>query len=35
MEYSNYINVFLAKNAAKFQKNTRINKYAIELKENK
>ena len=34
-EYSDYSNVFSAENAAKLLKSTRINKYAIELKENK
>ena len=34
-EYSNYNNVFLAENTAKFPKNTRINEHAIELEEDK
>ena len=34
-KYSNYNNIFLAKNIVKFLKNFEINKYAIELKKNK
>ena len=34
-EYSNYNNVFSAKNAAELLENTKINEYAIELKESK
>ena len=35
MKYSNYNNIFLIENVAKLLKNTRINKYAIKLKEGK
>ena len=34
-EYSNYSNVFLAKNVVEFPKNTLINKHAIKLDEGK
>ena len=34
-EYSDYSNVFLAKNAAELPENTGINEYAIELEESK
>ena len=34
-EYSNYSNVFSAKNAAELPENTRINEHAIELEESK
>ena len=34
-KYSNYSNVFLAENAAEFLENTGMNKYAIEIEENK
>ena len=35
MKYSNYNNVFLAKNIAELLENTKINQYAIELEEDK
>ena len=35
LEYSNYSSVFSTKNAAELSKNIGINKYAIELEENK
>ena len=34
-EYSDYNNVFLVENAAELSKNTRINKHAIKLEEDK
>ena len=34
-EYSDYSNIFSAKNAAEFPKNTRINKYIIKLEKSK
>ena len=34
-EYSNYSNIFLVKNIAEFLENTKINKYAIKLEEDK
>ena len=34
-EYFDYSNAFLSENIAEFPKNNGINKYAIELKENK
>ena len=35
VEYFDYNNIFLVENAIKLSKNSIINKYAIELKENK
>ena len=35
VEYSNYSDIFSAKNAIKLLENTKINKYAIKLKEKK
>ena len=35
MEYSDYSNVFLAKNVAEFSENTEINDYAIKLEKDK
>ena len=35
MEYSNYGNIFLVKNAAELPENTGINKHAIKLEEDK
>ena len=34
-EYFNYNNIFLIENVAKFLENTKINKHAIKLKEDK